>query len=183
VPIYALGVSSLFCLLAFMNVSSDSTVVFGYFVNLVTIFGILTWISILVTHIYFVRARRAQGVTDEQMAYTAPFGATGSYIALAFCILIAIFKNFSVFTHSPKYGKFDHKNFVTGYLGIPLYLILIGGHKLWIRNTGIRPENADLFSGKDRIDREEEEFLRLKAEKGEENKGGWFYKTFISWLL
>ena len=49
VPIYALGLSSLFGLLAYMNVAEDSTTVFGYFVNLVTIFGILTWISILVT--------------------------------------------------------------------------------------------------------------------------------------
>lgn len=34
VPIYALGVSSLFGLLAYMNVAEDSTTVFGYFVNL-----------------------------------------------------------------------------------------------------------------------------------------------------
>ncbi|KAI9872732.1 MAG: hypothetical protein M1823_008097, partial [Watsoniomyces obsoletus] len=31
VPIYALGFSSLFCLLAYMNVADDSKVVFGYF--------------------------------------------------------------------------------------------------------------------------------------------------------
>lgn len=49
VPYYALGLSASFCCLAFMNVSSSSKVVFGYFVNLVTIFGLLTWISILGT--------------------------------------------------------------------------------------------------------------------------------------
>ena len=42
VPIFSLGLSALFCLLAFMNVSSSSKVVFGYSVNLVTIFGLLT---------------------------------------------------------------------------------------------------------------------------------------------
>ncbi|KAH0170236.1 dicarboxylic amino acid permease, partial [Aureobasidium melanogenum] len=47
VPYYSLGLSSLFCLLAYMNVSSSSKEVFGYFVNLTTIFGLLTWISIL----------------------------------------------------------------------------------------------------------------------------------------
>ena len=62
VPIYALGLSALFGLLAFMNVADDSKKVFGYFFNLVTIFGLLTWISILVTHIYFIKARRAQNV-------------------------------------------------------------------------------------------------------------------------
>ena len=184
VPVYALGVSSLFSLLAFMNVSSDSKVVFGYFVNLVTIFGILTWISILVTHIYFVRARRAQGVVDEQLAYTAPLGVKGSYGALASCILIAVFKNFSVFTYSSSYGKFDYKNFVTGYIGIPLYLILIFGHKYRYKGTAIPASRVDLFTDKDKIDREEEEFLKAKALKTMKGKkGGWFYKTFVAWLF
>lgn len=141
----------------------------------------MTWISILVSHIYFVRARRAQGITDDQLAYTAPFGVAGSYAALFLCILIAIFKNFNVFTHG-TYGKWDYKNFVTGYLGIPLYLIMIVGHKLLYKNSGHRPEDADLFTGKDKIDREEAEFLRRQEEKGV-TKGGWFYEKFVSWLF
>ncbi|KAH7463467.1 hypothetical protein FOMA001_g18156 [Fusarium oxysporum f. sp. matthiolae] len=40
VSVYALGFSAIFALLAFMNVSDDSTKVFGYFVNLTTIFGL-----------------------------------------------------------------------------------------------------------------------------------------------
>ncbi|KAL7270222.1 amino acid transporter [Rhizina undulata] len=182
VPIYALGLSACFALLAYMNVTDDSKLVFGYFVNLTTIFGILTWISILVTHIHFVRARRAQGVTDAEMAYTAPLGIAGSYGALFLCCLIAIFKNFNVFTPSKSYGKWDMKNFVTGYLGIPLYLILIFGYKFWYKAPGIKPSEVDLFSGKAEIDREEEEFLRQQALKGE-HRGGWVYKTFLSWLF
>jgi len=42
VPIYALSLSTMFCGLAFLNVSTNSATVFGYFVNLVTIFGLLT---------------------------------------------------------------------------------------------------------------------------------------------
>jgi amino acid transporter len=115
VPVPALAISALFCCTAFMNVADDSTIVFGYFVNLTTIFGLLSWISLLVSHIFFVRARRAQGITNDQLAYTAPFGLIGSYIALFFCCLIALTKNFNVFTKG-KYGNFDYKNFVTGYL-------------------------------------------------------------------
>jgi amino acid transporter len=115
VPVPALLVSALFCCTAFMNAADDAKVVFGYFVNLTTIFGLLSWISLLVSHIWFVRARRAQGITNDQMAYHAPFGLIGSYIALFFCILIALTKNFSVFTKG-SYGSFDYKNFITGYL-------------------------------------------------------------------
>lgn len=185
VPVFALALSAAFSLLAFMNVADDSKVVFGYFVNLVTIFGLLTWISILISHIYFVRARRAQGIPDSELAYTAPLGIAGSIGALAFCILIAIFKSFNVFVHSPKtYGNFDYKNFITGYLGIPLYLIMIFGYKFTHRNSSIRPQDVDLHSGKDAIDREEEEFVaemeRKAAERESEN---WFYRTFVAWLF
>ncbi|KAF2834964.1 amino acid permease Dip5 [Patellaria atrata CBS 101060] len=183
VPIYALAFSTLFCLLAYMNVADDARTVFLYFVNLVTIFGLLTWISILVTHIYFVRARRAQNIPNSAMPFVAPFGIAGSYGALFFCILISLTKNYDVFVHNPKtYGDFDYKNFITGYIGIPVYLIMLAGYKLWTREPGVKPHNADFYSGKAEIDREEEEFLARKAQK-KQKPGGWFYRTFVSWLF
>lgn len=185
VPVPALALSTAFALLAFLNVSNNSKQVFSYFVNLVTIFGILTWISILVTHIYFCRARKAQGLTNDKMPFTAPFGAAGSYFALFFCILIALTKNYNVFVHDKKtYGDFDYKNFITAYLGIPLYLILILGYKIVTKCKGVRPELADFYTGKAEIDRQEEEFLARKAAEGRtKQQGSWFYKTFVAWLL
>ncbi|KAM0282163.1 hypothetical protein ACHAQH_003203 [Verticillium albo-atrum] len=186
VPIYALGFSSLFALLAFLNVADDSKLVFGYFVNLTTIFGILSWISLLVTHIWFCRARKAQNLADEVMPYRAPFGIWGSYAALFMCILIALTKNFDVFVGG-GFGKEKYKTFITAYLGIPLYLIMIFGHKFVTKSKGVKPHEADFFSGKDIVDREEEEFVAQKNARreleGGKRGGGWFYKTFISWLL
>jgi amino acid transporter len=82
-----------------------------------------------------------------------------------------------------SYGKWDYKNFVTGYLGIPLYLILIFGYKLWYKQPGIKPMDADLFHGKDKIDREEEEFLRQEALKGPGTGMTRIYRKYISWLF
>ncbi|CAN9086899.1 hypothetical protein CC77DRAFT_744496 [Alternaria alternata] len=185
VPVPALLVSALFCCTAFMNAADDAKVVFGYFVNLTTIFGLLSWISLLVSHIWFVRARRAQGITNDQMAYHAPFGLIGSYIALFFCILIALTKNFSVFTKGKDYGSFDYKNFITGYLGIPVYLICIFGYKFIMKSKMVKPHEADFYTGKAEIDREEEAFLAHAAEKkATEGKGSsWFYRTFVAWLI
>lgn len=185
VPVPALAISALFCCTAFMNVADDSTVVFGYFVNLTTIFGLLSWISLLVSHIFFVRARRAQGITNDQLAYHAPFGLTGSYIALFFAVLIALTKNFNVFVKSPKtYGDFDYKNFITGYLGIPVYLICIFGYKFIMKSKMVQPHEADFYTGKDEIDREEEAFLAHKAAQAQDGKNAsWFYRTFIAWLI
>ncbi|CAI7637987.1 unnamed protein product [Penicillium glandicola] len=185
VPVFALAISSVVALLGYMNVSSDSKTVFKYFVNLVTIFGLLTWISILVTHIYFVRARKAQGIPEENLAYKAPFGVAGSYFALGFCILISITKNFDVFIHNPAtYGDFDYKNFITAYLGIPLYLIMIFGYKFATGCKGVDPLTADLFTGKDEIDREEALYLASKeAQEKKNNDASWFYQKFVSWLF
>ena len=185
VPIYALGLSTLITCIAFLNVSSDSRVVFGYFVSLVTLFGLLTWISILVSHICFVRARRAQNVAKHELAYTAPLGLPGSYFALIFCILIAIFSNYGVFVHVKTRANpnFDYKKFITGYLGIPLYLIMILGYKFVMKTRRKRASEVDLFSGKDEIDREERQFVIEKEMRKAHPGSSRFYRRFVAWLF
>ncbi|KAF9893400.1 hypothetical protein FE257_011832 [Aspergillus nanangensis] len=184
VPVYAMLLCASIACIAYMNVSNDSKEVFGYFVDLVTIFGLLTWISLLVTHIFFVRARKAQQVPESEIKYKAPFGVYGSYFALFWCIIICFTKSYDVFVHNPKYGNFNYKTFITSYLGIPLYLMLIFGYKIFTRCKGIKPHEADLYSGKDIIDREEEAFLAAQAAEGEKHgQAGWFYRTFVAWLF
>lgn len=183
VPVFALFGSALFALLAFMNVSDDSTEVFSYFVNLTTIFGILAWISILVTHISWCRARKAQSLRNKALPYVAPFGIYGSYLALSMCILIALTKNYDVFV-----GEFStkYKTFITGYIGIPVYLILMVGHKVVTGSRGPSPHEVDLYTGKDVIDREEVVFLSRQAAQLEaqgRNRRTWFYSHFLSWLF
>ena len=184
VPIYALGLSSLIACIAFLNVSNDSRQVFGYFVSLVTLFGLLTWISILVSYICFVRARRAQRVTG--LPYVAPLGLPGAYFALVFCILIAIFSNYGVFVHVKKRANpsFDYKTFITGYLGIPLYLMMIFGYKIVIKSQRKRASEVDLFSSMDDIDREEAEFVAEKEQrKSRHQPRSWFYRRFVACLF
>ncbi|CZT08718.1 probable DIP5 Glutamate and aspartate permease-able to mediate transport of other amino acids [Rhynchosporium graminicola] len=186
VPIYALGLSVAFCLLAFLGVSTDSYTVFGYFVNLVTMFGLLTWISILIAHICFVNARKAQGIPDSALAYVAPCGKWGSVGALAFSILIAIFKGFALFCWK-KLGqkRFDTETFVTTYLGFPLYFIMYFGYKFYMKTSIIKSEDVDLYSGKARIDREEQEYLAAEMErKGiPETKWERIYRLTLGWAF
>jgi amino acid transporter len=181
VPLYALGLSTCFGCLAYLNCADDSRTVFVYFVDLVTIFGLLTWVSILVTHIWFVKARKAQNLQNSALPYVAPLGIYGSYGALFMCILISLTKSFQVFI-----GPFNYRTFITSYLGIPIYLVLIFGHKFWTKSKGIRPHECDFYTGKDIIDREEEAFVAAKeAEKATRgsNAGGAFYKRWVSWLF
>ncbi|CAG9975685.1 unnamed protein product [Clonostachys byssicola] len=182
VPYPALFLCTAFTFLAFMNVADDSRKVFKHFVNLTTIFGILTWISILVTHIYFVKARRAQDIPDSAMPYKAPLGIWGSYIALFFCCLIALTKNYGVFIDTGK--PFDYATFITAYLGIPVYLIALFGHMIYTKSRGHKSHEVDFYTGKDVIDKEEEEYLEHQAARAASAKG-WdkFYNRYISWLF
>jgi amino acid transporter len=190
VPIYALGLSVLFCLLAFLGVNTDSYTVFGYFVNLVTMFGLLTWISILISHICFVKARKAQNIPDSALAYVAPLGKWGSVGALIFSILIAFFKGFALFCYKATASKgtvpkFDTSTFVTTYLAIPLYIIMFFGYKFVMKSERVRPETADLYGGKARIDAEEAEFLAQEAAKngGPESKRDKIYRYTVGWAF
>lgn len=182
VPYVALIFSSLFCGLAYLNVASSSAKVFGYFVNVVSILGLLTWICILVTHIYFMRAVKAQGLDrDRDLVYRAPFQPYGSYICLGFCIIIALIKNFTAFVF-----EFDHVSFITGYIGIPVFLVLLFGYKIIMKTKTWKPTEVDLYSLKDVIDREEAAFLANQAREREINppsKIGKIYENTIGLLF
>ncbi|CAL9734815.1 dicarboxylic amino acid permease [Monosporozyma servazzii] len=180
IPYYSLGVSVLFCLLAYMSVSSGSAKVFNYFVNVVSICGVLSWISILITFICFDRAVRAQGIDRSTFAYVAPFQPYGAYFSLFFCCLLALIKNFTVFLNH----KFDHENFITGYIGLPIFFFCYFGYK-WVKKTRIiPPEEVDLYTFKAAIDQEEEDGKIEDAKLQERLKSGnknweWFYEKYL----
>lgn len=91
VPIYGVIATSCFSLLAYMNISSSSATVFGYFVSLVTVFGTLNWINILLSYVGFVRGMKAQGMTRAELVYRGPLQPYGAYVALILTIVITFF--------------------------------------------------------------------------------------------
>lgn len=185
VPVPALIASTAVALLAFMNVVDDSKQVFTYLVNVVTILGLITWIVILVSHVCFVRARAAQGIPDSALVYRAPLGVWGSYGAIVFCIIVSLTRSFNAFVYNPKTNQhFDVKTFVTSYIGIPVFLILIAGYKYFVSNARITPHTADLLTGKAAVDRDEEICAAEDAAKKQNSRGkGLIYRTYVSWLF
>ncbi len=67
VPYVALSVTALFCGLAFINLASGGPQTFSYLVASVTMFGGLTWICILIAHIHFMKAMKAQGMSRDSL--------------------------------------------------------------------------------------------------------------------
>ena len=148
IPVYALGVCSSLATLAYLNVNQDSTLIFGYFVDMVTMLGLLTWISILVTHISFVRARKAQGIPDKALEFRARFGLPGTYLALVLCLFISVTIAFDSFSFESGERKFNVKSFIASYISIPVYILLMIGYKVIVSSKPVHPKEADLWSGK-----------------------------------
>lgn len=129
VPVYALGVSFAPVLSGFLNLFSTSGRLWTYLVNLVTMFSILTWVSILVVHISFVHFRRVNQIPPEGVPFKAPLGILGSWVALVLCISIPIMRAIELSDHNFYSQGLDVGAFVTSFLGIPLYLGLVVGYK------------------------------------------------------
>ncbi|KAL2824021.1 amino acid permease/ SLC12A domain-containing protein [Aspergillus cavernicola] len=137
-PLYALGLSATPALLGYLNLLKISGRLWSYLVNLVTMFSILTWVSILIIHISFVRACKTHHIPPDEIPFKAPFGILGSWIALVLCTSIPVMRAIELSDRNFYVKGLDVGAFVTSYLGIPLYLILVLGYKMEIRRRSRR---------------------------------------------
>ncbi|KAI0361984.1 dicarbixylic amino acid permease [Trametes cingulata] len=160
VPYPALFLCTAFCFLVFLNVSSSSAKVFGWFVNLVSTFGAITWMCICYTHIRFMKALKAQGMSRDVLPYKAPFQPWGSWFALIATAVITLFKGFDTFI------PFKSDTFVTSYIGLPIFVVFYAGYKLYYRSVLIPSDKVDLITGKREIDEEEERFNQAQEARG-----------------
>lgn len=187
VPYYGVALSFLFCLLAFMTVSSGAGEVFQYFVNVVSLAGLIAWACILVIHIRFMKACKAQGLDRKRdLAYRSPLQPFGSYFALFLCVIVILIKNFTVFLGN----SFTYKTFITGYIVLPTFVIMGLSYKFIKKTSIIKSSDVDLVTYKDVIDAEEDKYAQDAADKeayrkanGNPHDKSWFYDKFIGWLF
>jgi yeast amino acid transporter len=147
--------------------------------------GMLTWIGILASHVGFLKATRVQDISLDRFPYRSPFGLAGSYIALAFLSLFIITKSFEVFV-----GHFDYKNFIVGYIGIPVYLTCLIGYKVSRKTKMVKPFEADLITGvstatyaEELAQHEAELNAEAKDKKGVPKIIAGVYKRTLSWMF
>lgn len=61
---------------------------------------------------------------------------------------------------------FTKDTFVTSYIGIPVFILLWAGYKVWYKTDLIKPEDVDLVTGKREIDEEEKAFNLAQETRG-----------------
>ncbi|RSL83095.1 hypothetical protein CEP51_004720 [Fusarium floridanum] len=152
VPVYAILASSLFICLAFLNVSTSSSTVFGYFVSLSTVLGLINWVNIIVTYFCFQRGIKAQGITRAGLPWKGPLQPYSVYFTFVVTATIIIFSGYSAFIHGFKLAKF-----ITSYLGIVVYLLNIFAFKVWRRTSRVKALDMDLVQGQRLYDEDVQE--------------------------
>jgi amino acid transporter len=137
VPYYAVLITASISLLTYMSISSGASTVFNWFQNLCSIANLITWINILIAYIQFRKA------LIKWQPWTA-------YISLAYFCMILLFNGFAVFTK----GEWSIDDFITAYIGIPIYIVLYLFWKIFKREPFVKPAQADIWSGKAAMDAE-----------------------------
>lgn len=145
VPYVAVGTSTLFCSLAYLNCAHSSSLVFSWFVNLTNTSGLISWICCSVVYIRFRRAYRAQALSPDDIPYQSSLQPYGAWIAIVAFTILVLINGFNVFFP----GQFSASSFLTAYVGIPSFLAIYLGHRVlhwndaWVRD----PKEVDLHTG------------------------------------
>lgn len=188
VPHWGILLGTAFCCLAFMTCSSSSAQIFTYFVNVVSLTGLITWACILFLHMRFMKALKAQGFERKRdLNFCSPVQPFGTYFAFCVTVFIILIKNFTVFL---GHGDFPYKTFITGYIILPVFVIMFVGYKLIKKTKLIKPEDVDLDTYRDVVDAEEAEFQRKDEEQqaiweaeGKPKNIKWFYEKCFGWIF
>lgn len=161
VPIMALAVVAAISCLTFLNASNSTTTVLNWFINLATVSFLLVYMVIFYTYICFRRAYIAQQGSTDGLPFRTPFGIQPwvSWLGMSMCFIIAFFNGFYIFWP----GAFNAADFISSYFGLMIFPFFYAFWKIFKRTKVVKPEDADLWSGKVEIDDEEAEFVREQA--------------------
>lgn len=154
-PWYAVALSVVPSPLVYMVVSTESSIVFGWFVNITTIAGLIGWVVIGVTYLRFYYAMQKQGIARDRasstlsqnppsniqavLPYKSPFQPYVAYITTSIVSLIVIFSGYAVFFP----GNFTTSGFLTYYINIAIFAVLYIFFKIYLRSKIVPLEQID----------------------------------------
>ncbi|KAK7967278.1 uncharacterized protein PG986_001555, partial [Apiospora aurea] len=151
-PHYAVGLTCLLLPLVYLNVGNDTAVVFGWFVNITTVAGLIGWIVIEITYIRFHAGLKAQGYSRDDLPYKSPGQPYVAWATLLVVFHVVFFSGFDVFVD----GKFTATGFLTCYLNVFIFAAFYI-FKLFLKSKVVPLEQIDFAS----------EFEAIRQEKAE----------------
>lgn len=155
-PYLAIGASLIFMPLVYLSLGSNSSVVFGWFVNITTIAGLIGWLVIEGTYLRFYYALKAQGISRDRkltvapfakimlifsgLAYKSPMQPYLAWLTGGALVLVILFSGYSVFFP----GRWSVGTFLTYYIDIAIFIFLWVAGFCYARSGIIALQDVDL---------------------------------------
>ncbi|KAM0456922.1 hypothetical protein ACHAPV_006897 [Trichoderma viride] len=150
-PHYAIGLTCLLLPLVYLNVANNTSVVFGWFVNITTVSGLIGWVVIEATYLRFYAGLKSQGYSRDALPYKSPLQPYVSWATMFVVSLVILFSGFDVFVK----GHFTAAGFLTCYLNIAIFIAIYLFFKICFKSKVIPVKEIDF----------ETEFLSIQREK------------------
>jgi amino acid transporter len=179
-PYLAIGASLIFMPLVYLSLGSNSSVVFGWFVNITTIAGLIGWLVIEGTYLRFYYALKAQGISRDRkltfapfaeimlmfsgLAYKSPMQPYLAWVTGGALVLVILFSGYSVFFP----GRWSVGTFLTYYIDIAIFILLWVARFCYARSGIIALQDVDLSEIAD-VDYEKAQILN----SAEQNLSWW----------
>ncbi|RQM07515.1 hypothetical protein DH86_00002824 [Scytalidium sp. 3C] len=141
VPYYAVAFTTMWGLLAFMNLSTNGGTVFNWFLNITAVAGFIAWACINGCHIAFMRALAVRNISRDTLPYKALWQPWFAWYGLFFNVLIILTQGFTAFI------PWDTQSFFIAYVSVILFVVLYLGHKIIKRTKFVKSSEADITTG------------------------------------
>nr|WP_232345610.1 amino acid permease [Paenactinomyces guangxiensis] len=140
VPVYALILTSLVGMLAFLSSLFGEGEVYIWLLNASGLSGFIAWLGIAISHYRFRKAFLAQGHDLSQLTYQAKWFPFGPLFALIVCGIVILGQNYTAFLGE----QIDWNGVLVSYIGLPLFILVWLGYK-WLNKTRVIPlQECDL---------------------------------------
>lgn len=117
VPYVGVIFTSLFGLLAFLNVSNSGTTVFNWLMNISALAGLISWCFITASHLRFMAILKSRNISRDTLPFRANFGPVIAWITQFFLVLIVFIQGYSVFFN------FDVSDFFAMYVSLIMTVV------------------------------------------------------------
>ncbi|KAJ8084954.1 hypothetical protein PM082_003731 [Marasmius tenuissimus] len=168
-PYIAIAICSVFSGLAYMAVSAGAGKVFGWFQNMCSIAGLLTWFAISVTYLRFYAGLKVQGYDRSKLPFYSRLQPYAAWYCMVMTMLICVLSGWKVFLK----GNWATDVFITSYLPLAAFPIMYLGAKFVRKTKIVRPEEMDFVTG----------LAEIEAESYDEPPPKNRFEGFWRWLM
>lgn len=153
IPIYCFCVVMLFPLLSFLQVNSGSAEALDILLSLITGGGVVDYIVMSITFLFYYKACKVQGVDRKTRPYYGYLQPYGAWVALVLQTIVVYTYGYTAFT------PWNTTNFFANYTMQLLAPLMYLGWKLIKKTRIIKPHEVDLVWDRPTIDAYEEKAM------------------------